>query len=209
MSDLYSIFSKYGCDKGAKHRYDQVYGPEFEALRNEPIKILEVGIFRGESMRAWLEFFPNATVYGIDIFTRVEAKDLDVLNHERVKWLKADSTKAIVRTLIDAEWGEVEFDIIIDDGLHTPLGNADTFTNLFPYIKDGGSFYVEDVWPLDIMTQVEMNHPWIKKYPERYNMTDWEVFEKAINKQNYSSIKRFDNRIVSGQGDSYIIKVKK
>lgn len=209
MSDLLSIFKSHGSDKGAKHHYDQVYGPEFEALRNEPINILEIGVFRGHSMSAWLEFFPNATVYGIDIFTRVAPEDIPALKHERAKWLKADSTNAAAVAAIRKQWGDVEFDIIIDDGLHTPEANALTFKNLWPFVKEGGAFYVEDVWPFDVMTSAEWNHPWIKKYSDRYNILKWEMFAKAISEETYESIERFDNRKISGEGDSYIIKVKK
>lgn len=76
---LEELFNKYGCDKAVKHNYHTVYEPEFDTIRNESINILEVGVFKGDSVRAWLEFFPNATIYGIDIFTRVKPEDIDVL----------------------------------------------------------------------------------------------------------------------------------
>ncbi len=199
------LFNKAGCDKASKHHYHTVYGPEFDTLRNEPINILEVGVFKGDSIKAWLEFFPNANIYGIDIFKRVSPQDIAVLNDDRVKYLKCDSTNIAVRDQIKKEWPRIRFDIIIDDGLHTPDANAKTLHNLFPLLKKNGSFYVEDVWPLDIMTTEEMQHWWVQKHPERYNILEMNKFTKEIEGKD---IKRFDLRAKSGQPDSYIIRVK-
>lgn len=202
---LEELFNRYGCDKAVKHNYHTVYEPEFDTIRNEAINILEVGVFKGDSVRAWLEFFPNATIYGIDIFTRVKPEDIDVLQHERVKWLKADSTNIAVREQIKKEWPRIRFDIIIDDGLHTPDANAKTLHNLFPLMKKNGKFYVEDVWPLDIMTTEEMQHHWVRKHPDRYNILEMNKFTAQISDK---SIKRFDLRKSTGEPDSYIIRVQ-
>ena len=203
---LKELFDKYGCDKARKHSYDQVYGPEFESMREQPINILEVGVFKGESTSAWVDYFPNATIYGLDVFTRVKMEDIKILQHERVKALRGDSTNITVTNEIYKHWPDVKFDIIIDDGLHTPRANADSFKNLFPFLKDDGAYYIEDVWPLDIMTKKELNHWWLNKYPERYSALEMEYFLAAIEPYN---IERFDNRQLRGEGDSYIIKVTK
>ena len=202
---LKELFDKYGCDKAKKHHYDTVYQPEFEPLQNKPINILEVGVFKGESVAAWLDFFPNANVYGLDIFVRVQAEDVPILQHPRVKWLKGDSTHPSVSGAIQKAWPDVQFDIIIDDGLHTPEANAQTFKNLFPFLKSSGSYYIEDVWPLDIATIKELQHPWLQKSPEIYNMLKMIMF---LNEIEDKQVERFDMRGLSGEGDSYIIKVQ-
>jgi ubiquinone/menaquinone biosynthesis C-methylase UbiE len=202
---LEELFNKYGCDKAVKHNYHEVYEAEFDTIRNEEINILEVGVFKGDSVRAWLEFFPNATIYGIDIFTRVKPEDIDVLQHERVKWLKSDSTNIAVRDQIKKAWPRIRFDIIIDDGLHTPAANAKTLHNLFPLMKKNGRFYVEDVWPLDIMTTAEMQHHWVRSHPDRYNILEMNKFTAEISNK---STQRFDLRKSTGQPDSYIIRVQ-
>lgn len=202
---LEELFNKYGCDKAKKHLYHTVYEKEFDTLRNEAINILEVGVFRGDSIRAWLDYFPNATIYGIDVFKRVVPNDIDILQHERVKWLKADSTNIAVRSQIKKQWPRIRFDIIIDDGLHTPDANAKTLHNLFPLLKKNGKYYVEDVWPIDIMTMDEMNHYWIQKHPDRYNILEMNKFTREIEGKD---IKRFDLRPFSNEPDSYIIRVQ-
>lgn len=199
---LESLFNKYGCDKSSKHHYHTVYEKEFDSIRNEAINILEVGVFRGDSVRAWLDYFPNATIYGIDVFKRHTPQEIDILQHERVKWLKADSTNIAVRQSIKKEWPRIRFDIIIDDGLHTPAANASTLHNLYPLLKKNGSFYVEDVWPLDIMTRSELEHYWILKHPDRYNILEMNKFLREIQDKE---VERFDLRPVSRHPDSYII----
>lgn len=202
---LKELFNKYGCDKAKKHHYHTVYQPEFEPLQNESINILEVGVFKGESASVWIDFFPNATVYGLDIFVRVSAEDIPILQHPRVKWLKGDSTHPSVSGAIQKAWPDVQFDIIIDDGLHTPEANAQTFKNLFPFVKSTGSYYVEDVWPLDIASQKDLQHYWLQKSPDIYNMLKMNMF---LNEIDDKQVERFDLRKLSGQGDSYIIKVQ-
>lgn len=202
---LKELFNKYGCDKAKKHHYHTVYQPEFESLQNESINILEIGVFKGESASAWIDFFPNATVYGLDIFVRVSAEDIPILQHPRVKWLKGDSTHPSVSGAIQKAWPDVQFDIIIDDGLHTPEANAQTFKNLFPFVKSTGSYYVEDVWPLDIASQKDLQHYWLQKSPDIYNMLKMNMF---LNEIDDKQVERFDLRKLSGQGDSYIIKVQ-
>lgn len=204
--ELAILFNKYKCDKAAKHFYHDVYGPELEKYRDQPISFLEIGVFKGASLSAWLEFFPKATFYGIDIFTRVEPNDIEVLNNPRVKWIKADSTNVSVISKIEKEWPGVQFDVIIDDGLHTPRANADTFANTIDLLKTDGSYFIEDVWPLDVMNEKDMNHFWIKKYPKELNALEMSYFLTKINKYN---VQRFDMRPISGHADSYIIKVTK
>lgn len=203
---LKEIFKKNECDKGIKHCYELIYEKDFDTLKNENINLLEIGIFRGESIKSWIEYFPNATIYGIDIFTRIKESDIEILKHPRVKYLKADSTKTDIRSIIKANWTDVKFDIIIDDGLHTPLGNKETFLNLNEFLKDTGLFYIEDIWPLDEMTEEEMKHPWIKKYSQDYTKENMNIFLDSIKK--YKTTK-FDNRLISKEPDSIIYKITK
>ena len=72
-------------------------------------------------------------------------------------------------------------------------------------MKKNGKFYVEDVWPLDIMTTEEMQHHWVRKHPERYNILEMNKFTAQISDK---SIKRFDLRKSTGEPDSYIIRIQ-
>ena len=202
---LKKIFAKNKCDKN-EHMYYEVYEPYLEPMKEQPIQILEVGIFKGTSLKSWHEYLPNADLYGIDIFTRLKPEDVPILKKDRVHWIQADSMVNSIQDKIIETWGDVKFDVIIDDGLHTPEANAKTFENLMPFLKDDGVFFIEDVWPLDIMTGSEWKHTWLKQRPEKYNMNKWKLFEKAI--QVYK-VKQHDLRKFSGKQDSYIYEIRK
>ena len=94
---LVDYFDKYKCDKGRlKHRYDRVYEPALEPLRDKDFDILEIGIFKGNSIEALVEYAPYATVVGLDTFQRIKPEDIPILEHGNVMWHKCDSTSPIV-----------------------------------------------------------------------------------------------------------------
>ena len=181
MSDLLKLFDKHNTDKGSrKHFYQEVYEPHFEKIRNKDINILEIGVWKGESTAALHEYFPNATVYGIDIFVRTNPEEISILKEDRVKWIKGDTMDPLIKDQCREAWPNVRFDIIIDDGAHWPEANRLTFKHLAPLLKKKGKYFVEDVWPFDIMDFQDMNHPWVKQKPDRYNMPDYMKFKNEI-----------------------------
>ena len=204
---LKELFDKYQCDKGTeKHHYYKEYEPYFESVREEPIKILEIGTFKGASTQAFHEYFPNGTIYTIDIFQRTKAKELKILQEERVEWLKADSMDASLPMKIKREWGDVEFDFIIDDGAHWPEANRLTFENCFPFLKEGGTYFIEDVWPLHRMNNQQLAHPWIQNRLDLYDMME---HYQLMDKLNEYSHKTYDRRKETKCGDTYIIAITK
>jgi hypothetical protein len=210
--NLKQLFFRYNCDKGHKHTYHTVYDPEFTPLRNEPINILEIGIWTGVSHKAWFDYFPNAQIYGIDIFTRISPYEIDLLREDRVHWLKGNTTADNISQLIDKKWPGVKFDIIIDDGEHSPRANGLSFKNLSPYMKDTGTYYVEDVWPLHIMTKTDFetdnikDREWLRDNAEIYNKSEMDFFLSCV--ENYHT-EEFDLRHLNKYGNSYIYKMMK
>lgn len=202
---LRKLFDKYNCDKGYKHGYERTYEFHFRKHKNKPIKILEIGCFKGESLNVWLEFFPNAEIYTIDIFARTSPKDIKVLENPRVHWMKADSTDAGLVSKIWSEWGSIEFDFIIDDGAHWPKSNMLTFENLIRVLKDTGIYIIEDVWPLDKMDESSEGNDWLKRFPDRYNILDYNLFLSKLEKYN---VEHIDYRKTNCP-DSYLIVIKK
>lgn len=196
---LKEVFVKHNCDKGIKHRYWELYSKDFEPIREAKINILEIGTFKGESTEAWIEYFPNANIYTIDTFERVPPEQLPCLNNSRVTWSKQDSTAPSVNKHFRSEG--LKFDIIIDDGLHTPQGQHYTFNQLFEFLKPDGSYYIEDVWMLD---RVDLNHPWIKSHKNDFTSEKFNGLISAVKKYNVTYHDFSDKKIP----DSFIIKVK-
>jgi hypothetical protein len=121
--------------------YAQRYERYFAPIRQQPLKILEIGIGGyddpkdgGDSLRAWKAYFPNAQIYGIDIV------DKTALEEDRIKTFRGsqDDPEFLARVL--AEVGTP--DIIIDDGSHRNDHVVASFKLLFPHLKDDGGIYV-------------------------------------------------------------------
>jgi hypothetical protein len=134
---LRELFAKHKCDKGFRHDYGRLYEPIFTALRDFPIRLLEIGVFKGASIKAWLEYFPQAHVIAVDTFQRIPAEAVPILGHSRVSWHECDSTMEAPR--IDL------VDIIIDDGSHRAEAQLATYKNYSPLLRDGGRYFIEDV----------------------------------------------------------------
>jgi hypothetical protein len=65
--NLYDIIDNDRTDKNTTHSYLDLYQTLFNNKKNTAKNILEIGIYRGGSIKLWSEFFINATIYGIDI----------------------------------------------------------------------------------------------------------------------------------------------
>lgn len=206
MKTLRKILNDNGSDKSKKHLYDFVYESYLAPLREKPITFLEVGIFRGESIKAWLEYFPKASVHGIDLFDRIKPADVEILEDKRVHWIESDSTDKNLPNLIKEQWGDIKFDVIIDDGLHTPEANEKTFLNLIEFLKSDGVYFIEDVFPLHMMTNKQLQHSWIKNHPNDFTKEKMLSLLKTLSV--YDTVWH-DNRNFSKQPDSVIARIKK
>ena len=134
---LYKISLKYSPTK-RRHDYLKRYNFHFYPIREKVKKILEIGVDKGESLYMWEEYFPNAEIHGLDI-----NKECEKFNKGRVKIHIGDqSNKNFLNDL-----GEKNnfFDIIIDDGSHIHDHIIKSFTSLYPFLKNGGYYVVEDV----------------------------------------------------------------
>lgn len=173
------LFDKYKCDKGnLGHNYDVIYEPIFDSFKKRPFSLLEIGIYKGASISAYLEYAPEIFIVAIDTFQRVQPKDISILNHPNIEWLRCDSTKPLTFN--------IKFDIIIDDGSHTHKDQRLTFENCFPFLKDNGVYFIEDIWPFNIMSEKEKQHYWLKEYPNNWNDIDYSKLLDTISPYNYT-----------------------
>lgn len=127
-------------DKTSLHSYHHIYPTLLEPRRLEPLRILEVGVRYGGSLKLWREFFPNAVVVvGVDNGSEAGVWKPDV---DGIVVVTADSTDPeSVKVL--AEYGP--FDLIIDDGDHRPSSQIATYKALSPYLAPGAIYVIEDL----------------------------------------------------------------
>ena len=145
---LTDIANKYDTDKGSRcsHNPPLYFTPIYELImgkmKNKPIKILEIGIANGNSLRMWAEYFPKAQIFGADI------ADKSYLDTDRIKTFRCDqSDRASLRRLIE-QTGDV--DIIIEDGSHVVAHQQITLGVLRPHTK---MYWVEDLHTSDALWQ--------------------------------------------------------
>jgi SAM-dependent methyltransferase len=119
----------------------------FEPMRDKPIKLVEIGIGGGESARTWLEYFPNAIVYGVDLVANTNEWNTEknfYKAHDRYTFRQGDQSKqAFWKEFITMLGGG--FNIIIDDGSHYASDMKAAFTSLWHHLKSGGLYVVEDL----------------------------------------------------------------
>jgi hypothetical protein len=158
MSDLADLFNKYGSDKD-RNGYSHLYSLLFDRIKNDKLNVLEIGIGTmvenacssmkgympdtykpGASLRAWNDYFVNSNIYGMDIQMDTQIKE------DRIDTYICDSTNPeSVNNMMDQL--KLKFDVIIDDGWHWDEAQKKTLTNFFPYLKDGGYYVIEDIYP--------------------------------------------------------------
>src|SRR5262249_5316897 len=107
--------------------------------RLAPITLLEIGVKKGASLAMWERFFPNATIFGIDIAPQCAAMATDrstiFIGDQADRRLLKDIAEKIGRPL----------DVVIDDGGHTMEQQRTSFDVLFEYVRPDGFYIVEDI----------------------------------------------------------------
>ena len=164
LGEIALLCDKYGSDKGSfkegnhpycwrPHTYSQVYEVMFREKRYSIKNVFECGIGTnntsipsnmtangklGASLRMWRDYFVNAKVYGADIDQGC------LFEEDRITtgWMDQLSSSAIDAYFKDKN---VEFDVMVDDGLHTAEAALSLLKSALRYLKSGGVYIIEDL----------------------------------------------------------------
>lgn len=151
---LKEIFTRHGSDKATYHSYYILYD-YILARRGVIERVFEIGLGTnntdvvsnmgaggrpGASLRAFREHLPNARIYGADLDRRI------LFTEDRIETFPVDQTddasfEVLGRSLPSG------FDLMIDDGLHSPNANLKSLRFFLPRLKVGGWAVVEDIGP--------------------------------------------------------------
>ncbi|MER6912308.1 hypothetical protein ABT354_11605 [Streptomyces sp. NPDC000594] len=144
--DLNELTSRYLTPKwGSLHWFTPHYDRHFAPYRDEEVRVLEIGIggyrhpqWGGGSLRMWKHFFHRGLIHGLDIVDKSHADE------QRITTLIGDQNDPDRLAEIAAEYGP--FDIVIDDGSHINEHVRTSFHALFPHVRTGGLYVIEDLW---------------------------------------------------------------
>ena len=125
--------------------YIPIYEKLFSPFVGTSVKILEIGVFKGGSLKLWREFFgKKACIFGIDIDPKCEAYNG---KYGQVR-IGSQTDHEFLNTVISEMNG---VDIILDDGSHLASHQKVSFNVLFPLLSEGGLYLIEDLhtayWP--------------------------------------------------------------
>lgn len=111
--------------------------PFLEPIRDLATSVLELGVDNGGSLKMWRIYFPNAEIYGVDLKKECKQYERDRI-HIRLGNTRSDSF------LKDLAIRCGPFDVIIDDGDNERIAQLQAFKILWPYLKKGGFYLIEN-----------------------------------------------------------------
>ena len=126
-------------DWGAAHNYTEVYEQLLLDRRERPLNVLEIGVWRGASLRMWERFLPNAKIVGVDILP-------DTLKQAsaRSKVMIGDAADPAFLRRVATTAFDGPIDFIVDDGSHALDHQIVALRTLFPFLAENGLYVVED-----------------------------------------------------------------
>ena len=190
-TELCDLFEKYKADKcpAISHTYSPKYYELLNPIRYEVKNMLEIGIgniplmnslvggdyIPGASIKAWRDFFTNATVYAVDILPDVLFQENRIKTYQ-VDQSSSDSIKSFMDDVISNTSNDFIFDYIIDDGSHI-LDHQIISGYEFPkYLKKDGIYIIEDIHVKSLPVLDDVNFPDLEKTHIYKGGSDWDNF---------------------------------
>lgn len=171
MLSLAQLNEQHKSDKGTAgkkegsifegHSYiSHYYEEKFITLKESTKKLVEIGVFTGASIKLWHDYFTNAKIYGIDKRPSWRGDEHYI---KRCFIIQGSSNSLDTYTNIPND-----IDIVIDDGSHKLDDQLRSFQILFPKLRKGGLYVIEDIGSIDHVGKTFLNlHPSAKIYDFR------------------------------------------
>ena len=146
MQSLAEIYARHSTpsgvgDKGTLHSYIPIYETVLAPIRHTAQRVLEIGVAEGHSLRMWREYFPNATVIGVD-------RQPCPHSLNGCLFLRGDATSLATYD------GLRSLDVVIDDGSHLLDHQLHSHAILWPLVRPGGLYVIEDIQQFDTVRSV-------------------------------------------------------
>lgn len=137
--ELNDYGKKYGTDKSSESlNYLNKYDFFLNGIKDSEQTVLELGVYKGSSLKMWRDYFPKSKIIGADISP--ECKKLEDLKKQI--YIRIGDLSEV--SFLD-ELGKCQPTIILDDASHKWSHQILAFYRLFPILKDGGIYILEDI----------------------------------------------------------------
>jgi hypothetical protein len=201
--ELVELVKKYETDRAKEHiEYVKTYDFFLKKYKDSSFNFLEVGTHLGESVKMWREYFTKAFIFSVElpryqsrVFDRFSVSQGNKSNMFMSNDLNDttfcffDSTSQIMTNeLFDNDF----FDVVIDDGDHYPDAQLQTFNALFPKLKVGGLYFIEDIKGPLYGTHKPSNFKLICEFMDCFNNSEIRMFNGDNN--ILGIIKKVDNQ---------------
>lgn len=161
MTTLDDLAVRWGTDKGSRparglaaKNYTVAYQNLLAGREGDLLRVLEIGVWQGASLRMWHDHLPHAHIVGVDVNPRVRrlTRPGAILHGcPRVELaVGSQSDPDLLADLVDrGPW-----DAIIDDGSHRAADVAASLAGLLSSVADDGWYAIEDLTADDHATKI-------------------------------------------------------
>lgn len=143
---LNELFTKHNCDKSDSIFACHGYANTYETLLQDfppDLTLLEIGVWDprapGAGSRAWREYLPDARLIGLDI----NPGALALRDELGMEVYTADQSDPLQLHSVMRSVGPVDF--VIDDGSHVLHHIETSMRVIWPFLRDGAYYCVEDL----------------------------------------------------------------
>jgi hypothetical protein len=152
LQQIWQTLKQIGCetDKGSVHSYIEVYEELLKPYRKTAFSIVEIGLFKGHSLRMWEEYFKDSVVYGIDCSDRPHGGLADLRPIMAEPWHRIYIFDAASKSQVEKTFSPgTKFDVIIEDAGHEVVQQIQLYNIWKEYLAPGGIYIIEDVQDID------------------------------------------------------------
>jgi SAM-dependent methyltransferase len=192
---LTELANMFGSDKGTKigdwdtaHGYAPIYEHFLAARRSEPLRLLEIGVWKGASLRMWERYLPQARIVGVDILPEARQAASD-----RSQVVIGDASDPnFIRSIVDSCF-DGTVDVVVDDGSHVLDQQLAALETLFPLLSEGGLYFVEDISVSRFDIKGVSRRPFFDFLDYAAWLAEQTTFWDGINSERYHTIRNLNS----------------
>jgi len=189
------------------NRYLQLAG-EFHNAR-----MVEVGVDRGGSTAFFTKLFEPETLVAVELSTRAKRfirgflSEHDPEGRVQIHWGVDQSDRSVVPGIIDDAFGNAALDLVVDDASHLLEPSTATFEMLFPRLRPGGLYVLED-WSGILLVEREVHNAVVRDAGGAFTGKFRDAVKDGTDKVRPMSILICQLVIAAGRNPDWVAEVR-